>query len=43
MAAVLERIERRGDLFAPVLEEPQALAPARRAVAERLREALATS
>jgi len=39
MAAVLERIERRGDLFAPVLEEPQALAPARRALAKLLREA----
>jgi bifunctional non-homologous end joining protein LigD len=32
MAEALERVERVGDLFAPVLEEPQALAPARRAL-----------
>jgi bifunctional non-homologous end joining protein LigD len=32
MAEVLERVEREGDLFAPVLEAPQALAPARRAL-----------
>ena len=34
MAEALERIERHGDLFLPVLEEPQALAPARRALAK---------
>jgi bifunctional non-homologous end joining protein LigD len=28
MAAALERIDRHGDLFAPVLEEPRPLAPA---------------
>jgi bifunctional non-homologous end joining protein LigD len=39
MKDALERIERRGDLFAPVLEDAQALAPARRAVAALLREA----
>jgi bifunctional non-homologous end joining protein LigD len=33
MAAVLERIERFGDLFAPVLEEPRPLAPAARRLA----------
>ncbi|MGH2995651.1 MAG: non-homologous end-joining DNA ligase [Gaiellaceae bacterium] len=33
MAAVLARVERHGDLFAPVLEEPQALAPAARKIA----------
>jgi bifunctional non-homologous end joining protein LigD len=32
MAEALERLEREGDLFAPVLEEPQALAPARKAL-----------
>jgi bifunctional non-homologous end joining protein LigD len=36
MAEVLARIERHGDLFRPVLDEPQALAPARRELA-RLR------
>jgi bifunctional non-homologous end joining protein LigD len=36
MSEALARIERHGDLFAPVLSEPQALAPARRALA-RLR------
>jgi bifunctional non-homologous end joining protein LigD len=35
MAEALARLERDGDLFAPVLTEPQALAPARRAL-ERL-------
>jgi bifunctional non-homologous end joining protein LigD len=30
MRAVLERVERHGDLFRPVLDEPQALAPALR-------------
>ena len=35
MAEALDRLERHGDLFRPVLEEPQALAPARRAL-ERL-------
>ncbi|MGH3023722.1 MAG: non-homologous end-joining DNA ligase [Gaiellaceae bacterium] len=35
-AEALARLERHGDLFLPVLEEPQALAPARRALA-RLR------
>jgi bifunctional non-homologous end joining protein LigD len=34
MKEALARVERHGDLFAPVLEEPQALAPARRALAE---------
>jgi hypothetical protein len=29
---VLERVERHGDLFRPVLDEPQALAPALRAL-----------
>jgi bifunctional non-homologous end joining protein LigD len=33
MREALSRIEREGDLFAPVLEEPQALAPAREALA----------
>lgn len=32
MDAARERLERHGDLFAPVLEKPQALAPARRAL-----------
>jgi bifunctional non-homologous end joining protein LigD len=32
MAVALERLERRGDLFAPVLERPQALGPAARAL-----------
>lgn len=32
MAAVLARVERHGDLFSPVLTEPQALAPAQRAL-----------
>ncbi len=32
MAAALERVERHGDLFAPVLEDPRALAPAARAL-----------
>lgn len=36
IAEALRRIERHGDLFEPVLEKPQALAPARRALA-RLR------
>ena len=36
MAEALRRIKRHGDLFRPVLDEPQALAPARRALA-RLR------
>jgi bifunctional non-homologous end joining protein LigD len=35
MAEALDRLEREGDLFRPVLEEPQALAPARREL-ERL-------
>ena len=35
MAEALDRLERHGDLFRPVLEEPQALAPARREL-ERL-------
>jgi bifunctional non-homologous end joining protein LigD len=34
IAEALERIERHGDLFRPVLEEPQALAPARKALAK---------
>jgi hypothetical protein len=34
MAEALERLERHGDLFLPVLEEPQALAPARRELAQ---------
>jgi bifunctional non-homologous end joining protein LigD len=38
MAEALARIEHDGDLFRPVLEEPQALAPARRELA-RLRRA----
>jgi bifunctional non-homologous end joining protein LigD len=33
MSEALARVKRHGDLFAPVLEEPQALAPARRALA----------
>jgi bifunctional non-homologous end joining protein LigD len=33
MATALERLERHGDLFAAVLEEPRPLAPARRALA----------
>jgi hypothetical protein len=37
----LDPLEDSGDLFAPVLEEPQALAPARKAVAELLRDASA--
>jgi bifunctional non-homologous end joining protein LigD len=36
MAEALARVERHGDLFGPVLEEPQALAPARKAL-DRLR------
>ena len=39
LAEALRRIERHGDLFRPVLEEPQALAPARRALA-RLRRSV---
>ncbi|MGH3036678.1 MAG: non-homologous end-joining DNA ligase [Gaiellaceae bacterium] len=35
MAKALDRLERHGDLFRPVLDEPQALAPARREL-ERL-------
>ena len=38
MAVALERVERHGDLFRPVLDEPQPLAPAARALA-RLAEA----
>src|SRR5205823_9032708 len=34
MSQALERIERHGDLFAPVLEERRPLAPAARALAE---------
>ena len=34
MAQALERVERHGDLFAPVLEAPRSLAPAARALAE---------
>ena len=34
MAQALERVERHGDLFAPVLEAPHPLAPAARALAE---------
>ena len=34
MAEALDRLERDGELFLPVLEEPQALAPARRALAQ---------
>jgi hypothetical protein len=34
MSQALERVERHGDLFAPVLEEPRPLAPAARALAE---------
>jgi hypothetical protein len=33
MEVVLERIERHGDLFAPVLEEPRPLAAAARRLA----------
>jgi bifunctional non-homologous end joining protein LigD len=33
MAEALERLKRHGDLFRPVLDEPQALAPAREALA----------
>jgi DNA primase len=33
MSEALARIERKADLLRPVLEEPQALAPARRALA----------
>ena len=33
MREALARVEREGDLFAPVLDEPQALAPAREALA----------
>jgi bifunctional non-homologous end joining protein LigD len=36
MAEALDRIERYGDLFAPVLEEPQALAPARKELTKLL-------
>jgi bifunctional non-homologous end joining protein LigD len=39
MAEALLRIERHGDLFRPVLDEPQALAPARRALARLRRSA----
>jgi len=39
MAEALRRIERHGDLFGPVLDEPQALAPARRALARLRRSA----
>jgi bifunctional non-homologous end joining protein LigD len=35
MAAVLERVERRGDLFQPVLDRPQALAPGLRELRQR--------
>ena len=38
MADALARVERHGDLFRPVLDEPQALAPAKRELA-RLRRA----
>ena len=34
MAKALERFERHGDIFAPVLEEPRPLAPAARALAK---------
>jgi bifunctional non-homologous end joining protein LigD len=34
MAVALERVAKHGDLFAPVLEEPHALAPAARALAK---------
>jgi bifunctional non-homologous end joining protein LigD len=34
MADARERLERYGDLFRPVLDEPQALAPARKALAK---------
>ncbi|HWM13098.1 MAG TPA: non-homologous end-joining DNA ligase [Gaiellaceae bacterium] len=37
MAEALERLERHNDLFRPVLEEPQALAPARRELDALLR------
>jgi bifunctional non-homologous end joining protein LigD len=39
MAEALRRVERHGDLFRPLLDEPQALAPARRALAELRRRA----
>jgi bifunctional non-homologous end joining protein LigD len=39
MAEALRRIERHGDLFHPLLDEPQALAPARRALARLQRRA----
>jgi bifunctional non-homologous end joining protein LigD len=39
MTEARERIERHGDLFLPVLDEPQALAPARRALAKLTSEA----
>jgi bifunctional non-homologous end joining protein LigD len=39
IAEALRRIERHGDLFQPVLDEPQALAPARRALARLRRSA----
>jgi bifunctional non-homologous end joining protein LigD len=39
MAEALRRVERHGDLFRPVLDEPQALAPARRALARVRRSA----
>jgi len=32
MAVALERIERHGDLFEPVLEDPRPLAPAAKAL-----------
>jgi hypothetical protein len=35
MQSALDRIERHGDLFAPVLEDPRPLAPAAKAL-ERL-------
>ncbi len=39
MSEALARIERHGDLFRPVLDEPQALAPARHALARLQRSA----
>jgi bifunctional non-homologous end joining protein LigD len=39
MAEALQRIERHGDLFRPLLDEPQALAPARRALGQLRRRA----
>ncbi|MDQ3874234.1 MAG: ATP-dependent DNA ligase, partial [Actinomycetota bacterium] len=38
MESALARVERDGDLFAPVLDAPRPLAPARRALAELVRE-----